>query len=303
MFELVTGIVLLVSGIFTMRFGLKKAFWYKFKNVIIKATKTPLHALLLGIGSAALFQSSTTVCLITIGLVSSEYMSFRQAVGIILGANIGTCSTVQLVNFTLPVEILLSLLVLSLLLTLHRKIKYFSFAFAGLISLLTGVTFLTKGIASISELDAVCSYLAVAQSSPFYAIGGGIGLTFAFQSSSAATAFIMLLISDGLIDIVTAAYIIYGNNIGSCVSSVVFSAAAPPAARRVAVSHIILNVAGTAAFLPFTNLLVSTTASITSDLGTQVALIHLLFNVLSSVIAFLFLNMFTRLVYFLVPSR
>lgn len=186
---------------------------------------------------------------------------------------------------------------------MYRRIRYFCLAAVGLISLLAGIIFLTGGIAALSELDTVCRYLSVAQTNPFYAICGGIGLTLAFQSSSAATAFIMLLMNNGPISITTAAYIIYGNNIGSCVSSVVFSAAAPTAARRVALSHILLNVIGAVSFLPLTGLLVMIASSITADLGSQVAVIHLLFNVLSSIIALLVLNPFIRLICFLIPGR
>lgn len=303
MLNVFLGIGLLLTGIFLMRYGLKKALWYRLRNLLRQTTKTPLRALALGTISAAVLQSSTTVCLITIGLVGSEYMTFHQALGVILGANIGTCSTVQLVNLSLPLHLLLPALLTSILLSIYRRFRYICLAIAGLLCMLTGLAYLTDGIAALSEMSQVHSYIQAAQTNPLYAIWGGLLITLAFQSSSAATAFLMLFISEGLIDLTTAAYIVYGNNIGSCISSVVFSAAAPLAARRVALSHILLNVLGAVVFFPLTNALVLSAKFIASDLGNQVAVLHLLFNVLSSVIAFALLRPFTRLIYFLVPNR
>lgn len=297
------GIGLLLSGIFIMRYGLKKALWYRLRIILKQTTKTPFRALVLGTVSAAVLQSSTTVCLITIGLVGSEYMSFNQALGVILGANIGTCSTVQLVNLSLPLNLLLPALLGSLLLSLFKRLRYFCLAIAGLLCMLAGLVYLTDGIAALSEMSQVHSYIRVAQSNPLYAIWGGLLITLAFQSSSAATACLMLFISEGFIDLTTAAYVVYGNNIGSCISSVIFSAAAPLAARRVALSHILLNVFGAALFFPLTGILVSFAEIMASDLGNQVAALHLLFNVLSSLIAFLLLKPFTRLIYVVIPDR
>lgn len=295
------GIGLLIAGIFIMRYGLKKALWHKLHILLKQATKTPLRALTLGTLSAAILQSSTTVCLITIGLVSSGYVTFIQALGIILGANIGTCSTVQLVNLSLPLELLLPALLFSLLLGLHSRIRYISLAFTGLLCMLTGLTFLTDGIAALSEVSHIHAYIRAAQSNPLYAIWSGILITLAFQSSSAATAFLMLFISENLIDLSTAAYIVYGNNIGSCISSVIFSAAAPLAARRVALAHILLNLLGTLIFFPITDILVAAAEHLASEPGNQVAAIHFLFNISSSLAAMCLLKQFTKFIYFLIP--
>lgn len=303
MAEFFCGLSMLLGGIFIMRYGLKKALWFKLHHVLANLTKTPWRGLLLGAAAAALLQSSTTVCLITIGLVSADYLSFRQSLGIILGANIGTCSTVQLVTVNVPVEYILPLIALVLLLTVYRKFRYLALAAAGLLSMLAGVDLLVRGISSISQFQEMAAYLVMAKEQPLYGIWGGIVATMIFQSSSAATALLMLLADMGLIDIVTAAYVVYGNNIGSCISSVVFSAAAPKAARQVALSHILLNVLGVAVFFPLTPLLITAAGWFSADFSTQVAVIHTLFNVLSSLMVLPVYNQFAGLICRLIPGR
>lgn len=296
------GISMLLGGIFTMRYGLKKALWQQLHVVLARLTNTPWRGLVLGTIAAALLQSSTTVCLITIGLVSADYMTFRQALGIVLGANIGTCSTVQLVNMAVPLEYLLPLLLLCGLLCMFKKLRYVSLACTGLLGMLVGVDLLVSGISALTQLQAVSQYLMMAQDQPLYGIWGGVLATLVFQSSSAATALLMLMTERGIVDINTAAYVVYGNNIGSCVSSIVFSAAAPTAARQVALSHILLNIAGVAFFFPVTGLLITAAGWCTSDFSGQVAAIHTYFNVLSSLIVLPFFDRFVNIILWLIPE-
>ncbi|MDF2875031.1 MAG: Na/Pi-cotransporter II-related protein [Sporomusa sp.] len=303
MLNILLGLALLLGGIFLMRYGLKKALWHRLQGALGKLTKTPGRGLVLGTITAALFQSSTTVCLITIGLVSADYMSFRQALGIILGANIGTCSTVQLVSLSIPLEVILPLLLLSLLLSISGRQRYLGLALSGLLSMFAGLDLLVKGISSLAQLTEMAEYLVLANCQPLYGIWGGILATLMFQSSSAATVLLMLLADMGLVDINTAAYVIYGNNIGSCVSSIVFSAAAPVAARRVAMSHILLNVLGVIVFFPVTHWLIAAAGLFTDDFSGQVAVIHTLFNILSSIMVLPVFNQFVNLICLLIPRR
>ena len=302
MIYILAGISMLLGGIFIMRYGLKKALWRRLHTVLVTLTNTPWRGLMLGTVAAALLQSSTTVCLITIGLVSADYMTFRQALGIVLGANIGTCSTVQLVNMTVPLEYILPLLLISILLCVFKKVRYVSLACAGLLSMLAGVELLVNGISGLAQFQAMNEYLVMAREQPMYGIWGGVLATMIFQSSSAATALLMLLADMGLIDITTAAYVVYGNNIGSCVSSIVFSAAAPTAARQVALSHILLNVVGVMVFFPVTGLLIMAAGWLADDFSGQVAAIHTLFNLLSSILVLPLFNQFSSVILMLIPG-
>jgi phosphate:Na+ symporter len=303
MLTILLGLSMLLGGIFIMRYGLKKALWMKLQAVLENLTKTPWRGLVLGTVAAALMQSSTTVCLITIGLVSADYISFRQALGIILGANIGTCSTLQLVNMAIPLDYTLPLLAIAIMATAIRPLRFTGIAACGLLSMLAGLDILVAGISRLSGMNELAEFLVLARSNPLYGIWGGVVATLVFQSSSAATALLMVLADMGLVDSTTAAYVVYGNNIGSCVSSLVFSAAAPLAARRVALSHIVLNVLGVMLFYPFTALLVGAASFLTPEFSGQIAAMHTLFNLLSSLVVLPFYNRFVRLIYFLVPER
>ncbi|EAX47896.1 Na+/Pi-cotransporter [Thermosinus carboxydivorans Nor1] len=298
------GVGMLVGGIFLMRFGLKRLLWRRFQRLLQSMTVTAWRGLLVGTAAAALMQSSTAVSLVTIGLVSAEYLTFYQGLGIILGANIGTCSTVQLLTISLPDHYFLPLLVLSLIMAVFsQKLRYVSLAVAGLASMFIGLSLISDLIGQLPQIETIIDYLTKERSNPLYGIMGGIILTFLFQSSSAATGALMVLAADGIIDLTTAAYVVYGNNIGSCLSSVIVGSAAPLAAKRVAAAHIILNVAGALIFLPLTELLTSVAAWITADFGAQVAMVHTLFNIISSLAVLPFIRQFSRLIAALVPGR
>ncbi|MBP2634736.1 MAG: Na+/Picotransporter [Firmicutes bacterium] len=151
---------------------------------------------------------------------------------------------------------------------------------------------------SISE-KIIRGFIA-AQKNPFLAIAGGIVTTLVFQSSSAATGVLIVMAEEGLLDAVTAAYVVYGNNIGSCISSVIVGAAAPLAAKQVAVAHILLNILGVLVFLPVTGVLTQAAAYFATDFAGQIAYIHTLFNVLSSLLVMPFVRQYANLVTFFV---
>jgi phosphate:Na+ symporter len=298
------GTTLLLGGIYFMRLGLQKLLWTKLQSLLSQLTKTPLRGLLVGMFAAAIMQSSTAVSLLTIGLVHAEYLSFYQGLGIILGANIGTCSTVQLMTITIPEQVILPLFLFTLLLTIiFKKLRYLGMATSGLLSMFIGMSILSEALSSLSEFTTVISYLLAAKENSIYGILGGMIITLLFQSSSAATGVLMVLASDGIIDLTTATYVVYGNNIGSCLSSIIVALTASLSAKRLAAAHILLNVLGVFIFLPFTNLLVKIATYLTADFAGQVAIVHTLFNIISSVAVLPILRQYANLVMLLVPKR
>lgn len=298
------GLGLLIGGLLVMRSGLRSVFSPALAGLLGRLTVTPWRGLLAGAAGAALMQSSTALTLTTVGLVSAEYLSFRQGLGLVLGANIGTCSTVGLLALDPPLHILLALLAASLLAAaLSRRLRAAALAVCGLAAMLTGVQLLSGALAGLSEEATVVRWLASAGQNPLTGIGGGILLTFLFQSSSAATGLLMALANEGTIGLTAAAYGVYGNNIGSCLSSLVVGAAAPLAAKRVAMAHIVLNLAGVMVFLPFTALFVQAAALLADDFAARVAAMHTLFNIVSSLAVLPFAGAFASLVVLLVPGR
>ncbi|HMM20251.1 MAG TPA: Na/Pi symporter [Selenomonadales bacterium] len=300
---LLAGLALLLGGLFLMRYGLRQLFSRRLQLILARATHTPGRGMAAGIIGAALMQSSTALTLITIGLVSAEYMSFYQGLGIILGANIGTCSTVGLLTLNLSAGRLLPLLAAGALTALVvRRVRFTALALTGMLAMFSGVSLLSDALAALSEVATVVRWLAAAGNNPLYGIGAGIVLTFLFQSSSAATGLLMTLAGEGAIGITAAAYGVYGNNIGSCLSSVLIGTTAPLAAKRVAMSHIVLNILGVMAFLPFTGLLTKAVLWLTPEFAAQVAVLHAVFNIVSSLAVVPVIRPFAALIAFLVPG-
>lgn len=298
------GIVMLISGIFIMRYGLKKVLWNSLQRILQSLTVTPWRGMLVGTIAAALMQSSTAVSLITIGLVSAEYLTFYQALGIILGANIGTCSTVQLMTISFSEQHIVPFMIAcGIIALISKRLRYIALALSGLLSMFIGLGILSNALGNISEMDTVVEYLVAAKLNPIYGIIGGVVITLLFQSSSAATGILMLLADEGIVDLVTSTYVVYGNNIGSCLSSIVVAAGAPLAARRVAMAHIILNILGVLAALPFTWQLACAAANLTDDFAVQVAIVHTIFNVISSLAVLPIIRYYAKLIELLVPGR
>ncbi len=298
------GTALLLGGIFFMRLGLQKILWTRLQCFLSQLTSTPWRGLLVGIIAAAIMQSSTAVSLLTIGLVHAEYLSFYQGLGIILGANIGTCSTVQLMAISVPENIIMPLFAFTLLLTITiKKFRYLGMALSGLLSMFIGMSILSEALNTISEFTTVIDYLLSAKENPLYGIIGGIIITLLFQSSSAATGILMVLASDGIIDLTTATYVVYGNNIGSCLSSLIVGVTASLSAKRLAAAHILLNILGVIIFLPLTNILVKTATYLTADFAGQVAIVHTLFNIISSLAVLPVVHQYANLVMLLIPKR
>ncbi|MBP2650696.1 MAG: Na+/Picotransporter [Firmicutes bacterium] len=295
------GIGLLVGGLFIMRFGLTNIFSHGFQTILTRLTLTPLRGIMFGAVAAAVMQSSTALTLVTIGLISAEYLSFYAGLGIILGANIGTCSTVQLLSIPVPASLWVPIFVLSGIVGfISKKHRSMALAIIGLAGMFGGLSLINFSLSNFVALNTVVLWLETASHNPVYGIGSGIFLTFLFQSSSAATALLMALADQHLIDLLGAAYGVYGNNIGSCLPSLIVGLAAPLAAKRVAVAHFLLNLLGVIIFFPFTHFLTEMTTLLSGDLAGQVAILHTLFNVISSLAALAVIRYYAKLIIFLI---
>jgi phosphate:Na+ symporter len=287
-----------------MRFGLKKMLGNRLKDLLIAFCLSPWRGLLAGIVASALLQGSTAVSLITIGLVSAEYLSFYQGLSIILGANIGTCSTVQLMSLPLFEELNYPFIIAITSIGLLKKRTHTpAIAMIGIFSMFWGLTILYQALSTLTSVDSVLNYLTRNYTNPFYCILCGIIITFLVQSSSAVTGILMALTDQGVLDLMTSAYIVYGNNIGSCLSSLLVGSAAPIAAKRLAMAHFVLNILGVMFFFPFTGLLTLIISEISTDFGWQVAMIHTTFNVLSSLLILPFIKQYGRFISFLLPEN
>lgn len=296
------GIAAMMLGLTWMRYSLSRLFDHRLRAVLAGLTDSPYRGFVLGICAAVLLQGSTAVSLLSVALVGSGVLSLPQSIAILLGANIGTCSTIPLM-MAIPPDILTSArpylftaLAVGLLL---RRTRPLCSAVGGFCLMLEGFTLLRTASASLVAFDELTALIQDADTTPFIGIGVGILLTFVLQSASGATLLLTSLCENQLLPLTSACLIIYGNNIGSCLSSVLVSTAAPREAKMTAMANLILNLGGTLLFFPLTMpllALASTAFSVTAD---RLIFLHTVFNLVSSLILLPFTRQYTAFIIFL----
>lgn len=298
-----TALLALVGGIFLLRRGLAALLSDTCKTRLCRMRLTPWRSLTVGALAAALMQSSTAVSLLAVSLVSARTMTFKQSLGIILGANIGTCSTVQFFAFQPPGEWLYFGTALLLAAFARPRLRRFAQPLAGLLFIFAALDALATVSRDAFGPEEFYALLAAFDAPVFAPLCLGILATALLQSSSAATLLLMAVAARGDLSLETACYIVYGNNIGSCLSSLVVACGAPCPAKRTALSHLLLNLLGALAFLPLTGIFAAMLTAATSDFSGQVALAHTAFNLLSSLAVMPWINAYAHLIAALVPEK
>lgn len=300
-----TGLFLLLAGMQLMRGGLEGAARGRMKRILGRLTGTPLLAAITGLIITMLVQSSTAVTVLTVGFVNAGLLSLAQAVGLVLGSNVGTCITVQMLafNFTWLALPLAGLGILfwaagrrSPLANLGRALLGFGCAFLGL-------QLMATSFAPLQQSPWFGQVLTTLGDKPLLALLAGAGTSALLHSSSASTGIVMLLYSQGLMTLTTAIAVVLGNNIGTCITAVLASLWGPVAGRRVAMAHVLLNVIGAAIFLPLLTLFAALVAASSDSMSRQVANAHTIYNFISSMAILPFIYPFTRLVELVVPDR
>ncbi len=299
------GLYMLLRGMQVMKLGLENLSREKMRRALATLTTTPLAAALTGMVLTTLAQSSTAVSVLTVGFVNAGLMNLVQAVGILLGANVGTCVTVQLISFDLFRLALPALLAGGLLWLRcrHRPPGQLGRALFGFGLVFAGLRLMSTALAPLQETPWFTGTLLSLQSSPALSVLAGTLASALLHSSAAATGIVMLLSNQQLITLPTAVALVLGNNIGTCFTAVLASLSGPRAGKQVAAAHALLNILGALLFLPLLqpfSLLVGLTAD---TLPRQVANAHTLFNVLSSLVALPLIYPFTALVRLVVPDR
>ncbi len=300
-FAAVPGLILFIFGIEQFSAEIQKAAGGTFRSFIRASTKSPLRSFTLGAAVTALVQSSTAVTVITIGLVESGFMSFSQSLGILLGANIGTTVTAQLVAFNVtsfgPIFIILGFLI---------RIIGGKYSFIGRPVFFFGLVFFGLGLISAAmqpfESDpTIISYLSALSSVPL-AIAVGFILTNVFQSSGVFTGLVVLMSGNGLITPAQSIPLILGSNIGT-ITPLIASWRLGLFARRTAVAQLVSNLVGVLAILPVLPLFISLIASIGGTPAHQTANAHTVFNLIFSAVFMLVLSPFAALIERLVPGK
>lgn len=302
---LVGGLGMFLYGMNVMGDGLQKVAGEKLKRIIEMLTTNKLMGVLVGTIVTAIIQSSSATTVMTVGFVNAGIMTLKQAVGIIMGANIGTTVTAQLVSFSIEkyAPIAIGLGMIMWFFTKKKHVKDLAEILIGFGILFVGMSFMKDAAAPVSEMQKVHDAILMLSRNPILGIIAGFLITGTIQSSSASIGILIVLASQGLLPITAALPILYGDNIGTCVTSLLSTIGASRNARRVAIVHLIFNVMGTLLFIvvlskPIISLV---TTMDPTNVPRQIANAHTLFNLVNVCILFPFSNYLLKLAYKLVP--
>ncbi|HBM45977.1 MAG: Na+/Pi-cotransporter [Parcubacteria group bacterium GW2011_GWF2_38_76] len=267
----------------------------KIKKTLEIATMTPLRGVATGAILTAIVQSSTAVTIILVGLVDVGVITFYNSLGVILGANIGTTLTSQLVAFKI-IYFAPYLVVLSFLLE-HTNSRYQKYAKAvfyfGLVFLsLFFIMIVTEPLQRNPFILGIFSNI----SNIYLAVLAGIIATVILQSSSVVSGILILLVAQGFFDFNQAFGIILGANIGTTSTAMITSLIMNASAKKTAIAHLLFNVIGVLLFIPFINRFSAFIDTFQLSSDKSVALAYLLFNLINATLFIFFLNYFHQLI-------
>ncbi|MFZ5942881.1 MAG: Na/Pi cotransporter family protein [Bacillota bacterium] len=301
-FLFLAGLLIFLTGLYILKTGLKYMYSINLKTVINNFTHTPLKGCLTGTALTMLLQSSSAVTVITIGLVDTGLMVFTQALGIVLGTNIGTTLTGQILAFNLE-KLGLPIIYMGLLLILFPGLlRGIGFNLCGLGMIFLGMDFMAKAFLFIQSNPLFYHLLIITQRNNLLAVIAGIIFTAIIQSSSAMTGIVLVLAKNGQLNLVTATAIILGSNVGTCITALLAAIGSTTAGKRVAAAHVLLNILGVLLFYPFLLQFTQLMSLTSTDLPRQIAHTHTVFNILSSLLVLPFAGLFTRLICWMVPQ-
>lgn len=305
-FGLIGGTALLMYGVDKMGEGLESAAGDFMRKILTVLTGNVFSAFFVGIAATVLVQSSTAITVLTVGFVNAGLMELKQAIGIILGANIGTTITAQLMAFSFHfklTDIALPVLGFGFAISYFAKnktVKNIGEALFGFGVMFLGLKILNGGIPFMKDNESMKFFFQTYASIPAVGVLLGMVATALVHSSSATVGLVMVLGQAGLIDLETAIYIMLGDNIGTCITAQLASATGNIHARRTAWAHTLYNVFGVLLALVIFPLFVQLVSTFTAwanpfaDISASIANSHTIFNLLSAVIFLPFTGLYVK---------
>lgn len=309
-FEIILGVLaglgLFLYGMHLMGDGLQKASGEKLKQIIGMLTSNRFIGVLVGIGVTGVIQSSSATTVMVVGFVNAGIMTLSQAIGVIMGANVGTTVTAQIVSFHLesiaPVAVAIGMIMY--MLGGNEKKKSYAEILIGFGILFVGMEYMKNALEPLREVQAFKDILVSFGHNPILGIFMGFGLTLLLQSSSASIGILIALASQGMLPLESALPILYGDNIGTCTTALISSIGASKNAQRAALMHLIFNIVGTLIFALVLNnpIMAFVAAKDPGDVGRQIANAHTWFNIINVIIQFPFAGFIVKLANKLIPQ-
>jgi len=265
------------------------------KRILKKLTNTPLKGVFVGLAVTGIIQSSSATSVMLIGLVNAGIMNLAQAVGVIMGANIGTTITGQLIAFKLGdfAFVFIIIGVILLFMKQSKSMERWAMIFFGFGLLFVAINIMSDSVVPLKDSPVALEYMTSLSTRPILGVLTGLIFTMLIQSSSAAIGIVIVLASKQLIDPIGAMYLVFGDNIGTTITAWLASLSVSRSGKRIALIHTLFNVIGTCIFMLLTHLgyytrfvclVTSGSFNEFGDLARFVANTHTYFNVINCLI-------------------
>ena len=304
---LLGGLALFLYGMQMMSTGLEVAAGNKMKQILEKLTTNRFLGIGMGALITALIQSSSATTVMVVGFVNSGMMTLKQAVWIIMGANIGTTITGQLIALNVgEIAPLIAFIgVAFIVFSKNQKLRYIGTIFAGVGILFIGMGMMSDAMKPLQDWPEFINLLSKFEN-PLLGIGVGAIFTAIIQSSAASIGILQSLANNGIIGLAGAAFVLFGQNIGTCITAFLASIGTNRGAKRATLIHVLFNVLGTVMFTvlclvtPFVSLVA---ASNPGNPAGQIANMHTIFNIATTVVLIPFGTMLANLAEKLLPDQ
>ena len=303
---LLGGLALFLYGMQMMSSGLEAAAGNRMKRILERLTSNRVLGVIVGAGITAVIQSSSATTVMVVGFVNSGLMTLAQSVWIIMGANIGTTITGQMI--ALDVGALAPLFaflgVAAVVFVKRASIQHYGQIVAGLGVLFIGMGMMSDSMVPLRESQAFID-LMTRFSNPALGILAGAVFTAVIQSSSASVGILQTLAVSGLITLPSAVYVLFGQNIGTCITAVLASIGTSRSAKRTTIIHLLFNLIGTTIFtvVCMTTPLTAFMEGLTDNPAAQIANMHTLFNIATTLLLLPFGQYLARLATAILPDR
>lgn len=315
--SLAGGLALFLYGLHKMTEALKIIAGERVRDVLSKLTTNRASAAFAGAVVTAVIQSSSITTVLLIGFITAGLMTFTQSIGVILGANVGTTITAQIIAFKITKSALLLIAggFFTELIASHPRIKQFGIMAMGLGLLFFGLELMSQATLPLRSHEPFMALMRE-MTNPLTGIAIGAVFTALIQSSSATTGIVIVMASQGLMSLETGIALVLGSNIGTCATAYLSAIGKPREAMQAATAHTLFNVIGVLLFAGFIPLLADLVRYISpvsqglqglellaADTPRQIANAHTVFNVINLLLFLGFTNALARLVLYLVPAR
>ncbi len=302
------GLGLFLFGMNLMSEGIEKAAGAKLRNILELFTKNKFMGMIVGILFTGIVQSSSACTVMVVSFVNSGLMNLYQAAGVIFGANIGTTVTSQLVSFNLskiaPLFVLIGVIMVSFI--KNETSKKLGDIVLGFGVLFMGLSTMSSSMGVLKESEEVVKAF-MGLNNPLLAVLLGTLVTSIIQSSSVTVSIILLMATQGLLELNIVMYIILGCNIGSCATAMIASLSGKKDAKRAALIHLLFNIIGSVILFVILQIagesIIRMIQSFSADNGRFVANAHTLIKLFQVIVLFPFSSLIVRMTYLIIPGE